>query len=162
MKNSRSCSSHCRVSGVLNLAVGLWSLRNKCNHTPQERGAFGVRRALAAIVFTQRKAARARRTPNAPRLRATYLFRKGCNRATLVVAFIFHRPSKPGRAVTYSIQSPQRRLSLESDQDSTVAAATRVDVRSFSLSSRGRCGDRENDCHIYFSTTMIIEEREVR
>src|SRR6266508_5082923 len=44
----------------------------------QERGAFGVRRALAALVFTQRKAARARRTPNAPRRRAAYPFRKGC------------------------------------------------------------------------------------
>src|SRR5262245_49662342 len=44
----------------------------------QERGAFGVRRALAALVFTQRKAARARRTPNAPRRRSAYPFRKGC------------------------------------------------------------------------------------
>jgi len=32
-----------------------------------DAAAFGVRRALAALVFTQRKAARARRTPNAPR-----------------------------------------------------------------------------------------------
>jgi hypothetical protein len=31
----------------------------------QERGAYGVRRALAALVFAQRKAARARRTPYA-------------------------------------------------------------------------------------------------
>src|SRR5262245_55881215 len=35
---------------------------------------------LAALVFTQRKAARTRRTPNAPRRRAAYPFRKGCNR----------------------------------------------------------------------------------
>ena len=27
----------------------LWSLRNKCNHTPQERGAYGVRRALILL-----------------------------------------------------------------------------------------------------------------
>ena len=44
----------------------------------QERGAFGVRRVLAALVFTQRKAARTRRTPNAPRRRVAYPFRKGC------------------------------------------------------------------------------------
>jgi hypothetical protein len=29
-----------RVSGALNLAVGLWSLKNKRNHTIQRRGGF--------------------------------------------------------------------------------------------------------------------------
>src|SRR6266511_4536372 len=53
----------------------------------QERGAFGVRRALAALVFTQRKAARARRTPNAPRRRAAYPFRKGYKLLITAVAF---------------------------------------------------------------------------
>jgi len=28
----------CRVSGAMNLVVGLWSLRNKCNQAIQHRG----------------------------------------------------------------------------------------------------------------------------
>src|SRR5215813_13889111 len=44
----------------------------------QERGAFGARRVLAALVFPQRKAARTQGAPNAPRRRAAYPFRKGC------------------------------------------------------------------------------------
>ena len=44
----------------------------------QGRGAYGVRRALAALSCVKTKAARARRTPYAPRRRAAYPFRKGC------------------------------------------------------------------------------------
>jgi hypothetical protein len=44
----------------------------------QERGAYGVRRALAALLCVKTKAARARRTPYAPRRRAAYSFRKVC------------------------------------------------------------------------------------